>query len=108
MPATPAHGTRRDILEWLRDPDAHFPPQRRPDAYAHGVPAGLVAAKLGVPRRVAQRHLRLLVALGLLRAGRFRRRTRYRPDEARIAEVAGLFEKGWRTAPEVTRTEDRR
>ncbi|MFD8277260.1 ArsR family transcriptional regulator [Streptomyces flaveolus] len=95
MPRTPAHGTRLDILEWLRDPVAHFPPQRRPDALAHGVDADLVAARLGVPRRVAERHLRLLVALGLLRTSRVRRRTYYRRDEVRIAEVARMFEKGW-------------
>ncbi|GGQ90408.1 hypothetical protein GCM10010216_61140 [Streptomyces flaveolus] len=95
MPRTPAHTTRLDILEWLKDPVAHFPPQRRPDALAHGVGADLVAARLGVPRRVAKRHLRLLVALGLLRTSRIRRRTYYRRDEVRIAEVARMFEKGW-------------
>ncbi|MCG8967812.1 ArsR family transcriptional regulator [Streptomyces sp. CL12-4] len=95
MPRTPAHGTRLDLLEWLKDPVAHFPPQRRPEALVHGVDADLVAARLGVPRRVAERHLRLLVALGLLRTSRIRRRTYYRRDEVRIAEVARMFEKGW-------------
>ncbi len=68
-----------------------------------------------MPRRVAERHLRLLVALGPLRTSRPRRRTYYRRDEVRIAEVARMFEKGWwrsapgpRTAPEVTRTGPRR
>jgi ArsR family transcriptional regulator len=94
MPGTPAHRTCLDILEWLEAPVAHFPPQRRPDALVHGVDAVLVAAKLGVPRRVASSHLCLLVALGLLRTSRIRRRTYYRRDEVRIAEVARMFEKG--------------
>ncbi|MEU9590973.1 ArsR family transcriptional regulator [Streptomyces sp. NPDC048193] len=95
MPRTPAHGTRLDILEWLKDPVANFPSQHRPDPLAHGVDADRIAARLGVPRRVAESHLRLLVALGLLRAGRVRRRTYYRRDEVRIAQVARMFEKGW-------------
>ncbi|MFC8223521.1 ArsR family transcriptional regulator [Streptomyces sp. NPDC057362] len=95
MPRSPVHGTRLDILEWLKDPVAHFPRQRRVDPVEHGVHAGLVAAKLGVSRRAARTHLDLLTRLGLLRATRLRRRTYYRRDEVRIAEVARLFEKGW-------------
>ncbi|WP_399881768.1 ArsR family transcriptional regulator [Streptomyces sp. BBFR51] len=95
MPRTPVHGTRLDILEWLKDPVAHFPSQRHVDAAEHGVHVGLVAERLGVPRRVAARHLGLLTALGLLRTSRIRRRTYYRRDEVRIAEVARMFEKGW-------------
>ncbi|MFD5650589.1 MULTISPECIES: ArsR family transcriptional regulator [unclassified Streptomyces] len=95
MPRTPVHGTRLDILEWLKDPAAHFPPQRHVDPAEHGVHAGSVAAGLGVSRRVAESHLGLLTRLGLLRATRIRRRTYYRRDEVRIAEVARMFEKGW-------------
>ncbi|MFD8177517.1 ArsR family transcriptional regulator [Streptomyces sp. NPDC059709] len=95
MPSSPVHGTRLDILEWLKDPAAHFPLQRRVDPVEHGVHAGLVAAKLGVSRRAARTHLDLLTRLGLLRATRLRRRTYYRRDEVRIAEVARMFENGW-------------
>ncbi|CAM5732583.1 helix-turn-helix domain-containing protein [Streptomyces fumanus] len=96
MLRTPVDAARRDILEWLKDPAAHFPPGRRPaDLVEHGVDAGAVAARLGVPRRVAASHLRFLAALGLLRTSRVRRRTYYRRDEVRIAEVARMFEKGW-------------
>ncbi|MGX1122326.1 DNA-binding transcriptional ArsR family regulator [Streptomyces ambofaciens] len=95
MLRTPVHGTRLDILEWLKDPAANFPAQRRVDPVEHGVHAGPVAAKLGVSRRVAETHLGLLAGLGLLRARRIRRRTYYRRDEVRIAEVARMFEKGW-------------
>ncbi|WP_408055073.1 hypothetical protein [Streptomyces mutabilis] len=56
----------------------------------------IIAAKLGVPRRVADTHVELFARLGLFRATRTRRRTYYRRDEVRIAEVARLFEKGWR------------
>ncbi|MEU6065502.1 MULTISPECIES: ArsR family transcriptional regulator [Streptomyces] len=89
-------GVRRlDILEWLKDPAAHFPPQRHGDPVEDGVTARAVAAKLGVPRRVAVAHLGLLTRLGLLRTKRVRCRTYYRRDDVRIAEVARIFEKGW-------------
>jgi ArsR family transcriptional regulator len=94
MVRTPAGQTRLDILEWLMDPATHFPPQPHGNP-EDGVTADAVAAKLGVPRPVADTHLRLLTALGLLRSREIRRRTHYRRDEARIAEVARMFETGW-------------
>jgi ArsR family transcriptional regulator len=95
MLRTPANHRRLDILEWLKDPAAHFAPQRHGDPAQDGVTAHAVAAKLGVSRSVAQTHLGLLVDIGLLRTRRIRWRTYYRRDEMRIAEVARMFEKGW-------------
>ena len=87
--------SRLDILDWLKDPAAHFPPQRHADLTENGVTVRAVAVKLGVSRRVAGTHLGMLTRLGLLRTSRIRRRTYYRRDEIRIAEVARIFEKGW-------------
>ncbi|MET9827871.1 helix-turn-helix domain-containing protein [Streptomyces sp. NPDC006385] len=95
MLRTPVSERRLDILEWLKDPVAHFPSQRHGVLTDDGVTAHAVAAKLGVPRKVAETHLGLLVAVGLLRTKRIRRRLYYRRDEVRIAEVARMFEKGW-------------
>ncbi|MGW7258809.1 ArsR family transcriptional regulator [Streptomyces sp. NPDC054834] len=95
MLRTPAGERRLEILEWLKDPAAHFPPQRHADLAEDGVTARAVAAKLGVSCRVAETHLGLLTRVGLLRAKRIRRRIYYRRDEVRIAEVARMFEKGW-------------
>ncbi|KOG43578.1 helix-turn-helix domain-containing protein [Streptomyces resistomycificus] len=95
MLRTPTGHRRLDILEWLTDPAAHFPPQRHADLVTDGVTAEAVARKLGVRRAVAETHLDLLADLGLLRTTRIRRRTHYRRDDIRIAEVARMFEKGW-------------
>ncbi|WP_328370006.1 helix-turn-helix domain-containing protein [Streptomyces sp. NBC_00445] len=95
MLRTPVSERRLDILEWLKDPAAHFPPQRHGDPVEDGVTATAVATKLGVSRSVAETHLGLLTAIGLLRTKRIRLRTYYRRDEVRIAEVARMFEKGW-------------
>ncbi|MFI1165437.1 ArsR family transcriptional regulator [Streptomyces sp. NPDC020801] len=97
MVRTPAGRTRLVILEWLKDPCPPGPRRRRRhgDPLEDGVSAKAVAAALGIPRRVAETHLGLLTDLGLLRARRVGRRTYYRRDEFRIAEVARMFEKGW-------------
>ncbi|CCK32425.1 hypothetical protein BN159_8047 [Streptomyces davaonensis JCM 4913] len=95
MLRTPVNERRLDILEWLKNPAAHFPPQRHGDLVEDGVTSDSVAAKLGVDRTVADSHLDLLVGIGLLRTRKIRRRLYYRRDEVRIAEVARMFEKGW-------------
>ncbi|MBL1084520.1 helix-turn-helix domain-containing protein [Streptomyces actinomycinicus] len=95
MTGTPSGRMRRTILDWLKDPAAHFPAPPRRDPAETGVTARALAAKLGVPRRTALAHLDLLTRLGLLRTRRVRCRTYYRRDEVRIAEVARMFEKGW-------------
>ncbi|MGW2378925.1 ArsR family transcriptional regulator [Streptomyces sp. NPDC001658] len=95
MLRAPTGDRRLDILEWLKNPAAHFPPPKHGDLVEDGVTADAVAAKLGVRREAAETHLDLLADIGLLRTRRIRRRTHYRRDEMRIAEVARMFEKGW-------------
>ncbi|MFB8774214.1 ArsR family transcriptional regulator [Streptomyces broussonetiae] len=95
MLRNPVTGVRLEILEWLKDPAVDLPAGRHTAPRADGVTADAVAARLGLARPVAERHLALLTAIGLLRARRVRRRLRYRRDEVRIAEVARMFEKGW-------------
>ncbi|MDC2954888.1 helix-turn-helix domain-containing protein [Streptomyces gilvifuscus] len=95
MLRTPGGTLRQDILEWLKDPAAHFAPRPHGDPVEDGATADAVATKLGVPRAVARTHLDLLADLGLLRTRRNGQHTYYRRDEMRIAEVARMFEKGW-------------
>lgn len=94
MRGTPSGRIRQTLLDWLKDPPAHFPPASL-DSLGAGVTPRAVAAKLGVPRRTATAHLDFLARLGLLRTRRRLLRTYYRRDEARITEVAQLFEKNW-------------
>ncbi|MEU8690223.1 ArsR family transcriptional regulator [Streptomyces sp. NPDC048665] len=95
MTGAPSGRIRRTILEWLKDPAAHFPARGRRDLAETGVTVRAVAVKLGVPPRTARAHLDFLTRLGLLRTRRVRCRVCYRRDEIRIAEVARVFEKGW-------------
>lgn len=86
---------RLAIMEWLRDPTAHFPPQRDGDLVEDGVCSVFIADKLGVSQPTASVHLKLLTAAGLLRAKKIKQWTFYRRDEQRIAEVKQMFNDGW-------------
>src|SRR5215218_9471670 len=82
-----ANPRRLEILEWLRDPVRHFPPQRDGDLVDDGVCSVFIADKLGVSQPTASEHLRVLTAAGLLRATKVKQWTFYRRDEQRIAAV---------------------
>jgi ArsR family transcriptional regulator len=75
------------ILEWLKDPRAHFRPQVDGDLVKDGVCGVLIAEKLGVSQPTVSEHLKVLSQAGLLRAKRIKQWTFYRRDEARIREI---------------------
>jgi ArsR family transcriptional regulator len=80
-----ANERRLQILDWLRDPRAHFPPQVDGDLVEDGVCGALIAEKLGVSAPTLSEHMRVLVAAGLVRAKRIKGWTMYRRDESQIA-----------------------
>ena len=82
-----ANERRRQILTWLKDPPAHFPPQVDGDLVDDGVCGALIAQKLGVSQPTVSEHLKVLAHAGLVRAKRIKQWTFYRRDDARIAEI---------------------
>jgi DNA-binding transcriptional ArsR family regulator len=76
---------RLQILEWLRDPVAHFPPQRDGDLVEDGVCVIFIADKLGVAQPTATTHLKSLARAGLVRSKRIGQWTFYQRDEAAIS-----------------------
>lgn len=72
------------ILQWLKSPQRHFPPQRDGDLRADGVCGSFIAEKLGVSQPTASEHLKLLTQAGLVRATRIKQWTFYKRDEERI------------------------
>lgn len=79
-----ANERRLQILDWLRDPRAHFPPQMDGDLVEDGVCGALIAEKLGVGAPTLSEHMRILVGAGLVRAKRVKQWTMYRRDEEQI------------------------
>ena len=82
-----ANPKRLAILGWLKDPRAHFPPQRDGDLVKDGVCGVFIAGKLGVSQPTAHVHLAMLTRTGLLTAKKTRQWTFYRRDEKRIAAL---------------------
>jgi ArsR family transcriptional regulator len=76
---------RLQVLAWLKDPRAHFPPQRDGDLVEDGVCVLFIAEKLGVAQPTASAHLQALARAGLVTARRIGQWTFYRRDEAAIA-----------------------
>jgi DNA-binding transcriptional ArsR family regulator len=83
------------VLEWLKDPRAHFPPQRDGDLVEDGVCALYIAEKLGVSQPTCGEHLRVLSHAGLVRGKKIRQWVFYRRDEVRIAEAKEMLSGGW-------------
>lgn len=59
---------RREILEWLKEPRAHFPGQTLP--YDHGVCAGRIDARCGLSQSTVSAHLATLQRAGLVTSTR--------------------------------------
>ena len=78
---------RLQILEWLKDPITHFPPQEHGDPLEHGGCNQFIVDKLGVSQPAASRHLKVLAEAGLITPTRRKGWTYYRRDEAAIAAV---------------------
>jgi DNA-binding transcriptional ArsR family regulator len=75
------------ILEWLKQPKAHFRAQVDGDLVSDGVCGVLIAEKLGVSQPTVSEHLKILAQAGLLTSKRIKQWTFYKRDEARITKL---------------------
>lgn len=79
-----ANDRRLQILDWLKDPKAHFRDQVDGDLVDDGVCGVFIAEKLGVSQPTVSEHLRVLANAGILRGKRIKQWTFYKRDEDRI------------------------
>ena len=86
-----ANERRLLILEWLKDPQAHFPAQTDGDLVKDGVCGVLIAEKLGVSQPTVSEHMKILSQAGLVRAKRIRQWTFYKRDRSRIRQFKKAF-----------------
>jgi ArsR family transcriptional regulator len=84
---------RLQILEWLKDPLKHFPPQVEGDLVKDGVCGVFIAAKLGVSQPTASEHLKILCRAGFLRAKRIKQWTFYKRDDKAIRTIRRALSK---------------
>jgi ArsR family transcriptional regulator len=88
-----ANERRLQILDWLKEPTKHFPPQVDGDLERDGVCALLIARKLNVTQPTLSEHMRVLTRAGLVRGKRIKQWVFYRRNEAAIAAAKRAFEK---------------
>jgi ArsR family transcriptional regulator len=86
-----ASDKRLQILEWLRDPVAHFRPQAGGDLVRDGVCGLLIAEKLNISQSTTSRHMKQLIDSGLVRGKRIKQWTFYQRDEAAIQQMKQLI-----------------
>lgn len=90
-----ANEKRLLVLEWLRDPKAHFPPQRDGDLVRDGVCSLFIAEKLGVSQPTCGEHLKILTRAGLIRGKKIKQWVFYQRDDERIAKAKELLGSDW-------------
>jgi ArsR family transcriptional regulator len=78
---------RLQILEWLKQPKAHFRPQVDGDLVKDGVCAALLAEKLDISQPTLSEHMRVLCQAGLVESKRIKQWTFYKRNEARIRDI---------------------
>lgn len=83
-----SNATRLSILEWLKDPERHFPPPDADAALGVGVCVSDIQRKAGLSPSTASAHLAVLQRAGLVRATRVGQWTYYRRDEPAIRRFA--------------------
>jgi DNA-binding transcriptional ArsR family regulator len=82
-----ANERRLQVLDWLKDPRAHFREQIDGDLVEDGVCGLLIAEKLGVSQPTVTEHMKLLTEIGAVRAKRIKQWTFYKRDEERIRTI---------------------
>ena len=82
-----ANDRRLQILEWLKNPTRHFPPQVDGDLVKDGVCGQSGRRKLRVSQPTTSEHMKILCQAGLTRPKRIKKWTFYKRDEARIKQI---------------------
>lgn len=83
---------RLQILDWLKDPQTHFRPQKVGCLEEDGVCVIVIAEKLGVAQPTATTHLQMLADAGLIRAKRVQQWTFYKREEEAIEALKASFQ----------------
>ena len=77
-----AHPVRREILNWLKDPAAHFPAQHH--STENGVCAGQIDQRCGLSQSTVSAHLATLQRAGLINSQKVGQWHFFKRNEATI------------------------
>lgn len=83
---------RLQILEWLKDPSAHFGSQDRIDLVEVGVCVSQITDKLNMTQSTASQYLSTLQKAGLIKGSRIGKWTYYKRDEEAIKNLGKFIQ----------------
>lgn len=83
---------RLQILEWLKNPAAHFGPQEGIDLIEVGVCVSQITRKLNMTQSTTSQYLSVLQRAGLLHATRIGKWTYYKRDEEALQQIASYIQ----------------
>ena len=86
-----ANQRRLRVLDWLKDPRKHFPPQRDGDLVKDGVCSCFIARKLRITQPSASEHLNMLADAGLIRGKKIKQWTFYKRDEKAMGRIKKML-----------------
>ncbi|UFJ40989.1 helix-turn-helix domain-containing protein [Brevibacillus humidisoli] len=83
-----SNDARLQILQWLKDPEAHFTPHEGVDMRETGVCVSQITKKLNMTQSTASQYLSMLQRAGLIKTVRIGKFTYYTRDEDAIRQIA--------------------
>lgn len=82
--------SRLDILQWLKEPEKHFPLQE--DGFVSGVCVGQIQKKAGLTQSTVSEYLSILQRAGLIESSRVGQWTYYKRNKQAILALTALIE----------------
>lgn len=83
--------TRLQILQWLKNPEQHFPTTQHEDIHEVGVCVSNIQKKVGLSQSTVSLYLSMLQNAGLIKAKRIGQWTYYKRDEENIRKIIDLL-----------------
>ncbi len=81
-----SNGTRLKILQWLKNPEEHFPFQHIKGNFDDGVCVQYIGEKSGLSLSTISHYLSMMQRVGLVTQSRFGKYTYYKRNEEAITE----------------------
>ncbi len=79
------------IVEWLKDPVSHFPPQRDGDLVEDGVCVGFITKKLKISQPSATTHMQALEAIGIVTSSQIKNWVFYKLNTEQVTRFITLL-----------------
>jgi DNA-binding transcriptional ArsR family regulator len=80
------NATRLKILEWLKNPEEHFPPHQSGLSFDHGVCVAYIQEKAGISQSATSQYMSILHQAGFVIPTRIGKWTYYKRNEETISQ----------------------